>query len=56
MRCVGVQTTVIRALQWLAKRPVTNPVPPDFPTAEKPRSAPRLCGPRPLAGKTNARD
>jgi len=33
MRCVGVQTTIIRALQWLAKRPVTYPIPPDFPTA-----------------------
>jgi len=33
MRCVGVQTTIIRALQWLAKRPVTYPIPTDFPTA-----------------------
>lgn len=35
MRCAGVQTIVIRALQWLARRPVTWPVPADFPTAEK---------------------
>jgi len=34
MRCAGVQTVAIRALQWLAKRDVTYPVPPDFPTAE----------------------
>jgi hypothetical protein len=29
------QTLLPRALQWLAGRPVTIPVPPDFPTAEK---------------------
>ena len=34
MRCVGLQTVVIRALQWLAQRPATWPVPADFPTAE----------------------
>ena len=32
VRDAGVQTILIRALQWLAKRPVTYPVPPDFPT------------------------
>jgi len=31
MRCAGVQTMIVRSLQWLAKRPVTFPVPPDFP-------------------------
>ena len=35
MRCAGVQTIVVRALQWLARREVTWPVPPDFPAAEK---------------------
>jgi hypothetical protein len=35
MRCAGVQTLFVRALQWLAKREVTWPVPADFPTAEK---------------------
>ncbi|HTL68703.1 MAG TPA: ThuA domain-containing protein [Lacunisphaera sp.] len=35
MRCAGVQTIVVRALEWLAGRPVTSPVPPDFPTAER---------------------
>lgn len=35
MRCAGLQTVAVRALQWLAGRPVTFPVPPDFPTAEK---------------------
>lgn len=33
MRCAGVQTVVVRALQWLARRDVTTPVPADFPTA-----------------------
>ncbi len=33
LRCVGVRTNIIRALQWLARRPVTYPVPKDFPTA-----------------------
>jgi type 1 glutamine amidotransferase len=32
VRDAGVQTILIRALQWLAKRPVTFPVPADFPT------------------------
>lgn len=35
MRCAGVQTIVVRALQWLAKRDVSFQVPPDFPTADK---------------------
>jgi hypothetical protein len=35
MRCAGVQTIVMRALQWLAGRPVTFPVPADFPTADR---------------------
>jgi len=34
MRCAGLQTIVIRALQWLARRDVTLPVPADFPTAD----------------------
>lgn len=34
VRDVGVQTLLVRALQWLARRPVTWPVPEDFPTAE----------------------
>jgi hypothetical protein len=33
MRCAGVQTVVVRALQWLAHREITWPVPADFPTA-----------------------
>ena len=33
MRCVDEQTLLIRAVQWLARRPVTWPVPADFPTA-----------------------
>jgi type 1 glutamine amidotransferase len=35
MRCAGLQTVVVRALQWLAKREVTWPVPSDFPTANQ---------------------
>jgi hypothetical protein len=35
MRCAGLQTVVVRALQWLARRPVTAPVPADFPTADR---------------------
>lgn len=31
MRCAAVQTIIPRAVQWLAKKPVTLPVPPDFP-------------------------
>ena len=31
MRCAAVQTIVPRAVQWLAKQPVTIPVPSDFP-------------------------
>jgi len=33
VRDAGVQTILVRALQWLAKREVTYPVPADFPTA-----------------------
>lgn len=32
MRCAGFQTLLVRALQWLAKRPVSFPVPADFPS------------------------
>jgi len=32
MRAADVQTIIVRAVQWLARRPVTYPVPPDFPT------------------------
>jgi hypothetical protein len=35
MRCAGLQTVMVRALQWLAGRPANYPVPPDFPTAER---------------------
>ena len=31
MRCAGFQTILVRALQWLARHPVTYPMPPDFP-------------------------
>jgi glutathione peroxidase-family protein/type 1 glutamine amidotransferase len=32
IRCVGFQTTLIRAVEWLASAKVTWPVPSDFPT------------------------
>ncbi|MEI6514980.1 MAG: ThuA domain-containing protein [bacterium] len=32
IRCAGFQTILVRALQWLARQPVTWPVPSDFPT------------------------
>jgi len=32
LRCAGEQTLLLRTLQWLAKRPVTVSIPPDFPT------------------------
>lgn len=35
MRCAGVQTVVVRALQWLARRDVPNAIPPDFPSNDK---------------------
>lgn len=35
MRCAGLQTVVVRALQWLAGREPDLPVPADFPTADK---------------------
>ncbi len=31
MRCAAVQTIIPRALQWLARKPITFPVPADFP-------------------------
>ncbi|MEP2776160.1 MAG: ThuA domain-containing protein [Luteolibacter sp.] len=34
MRCIGMRTAAIRALQWLAKKETAYPVPDDFPTAE----------------------
>ena len=33
MRCAAFQTIMVRALKWLAGRPVDSTVPPDFPTA-----------------------
>jgi glutathione peroxidase len=35
MRCVGFQTSLIRAIEWLATGNVTWPVPSDFPTEEQ---------------------
>jgi hypothetical protein len=30
-----LHTVVVRALQWLSGRPVTAPIPADFPTADR---------------------
>jgi hypothetical protein len=35
MRCAGLHTVMVRALQWLAERPADFPVPTDFPTADR---------------------
>ncbi len=35
LRCVGFQTTLIRATEWLATGKVTWPIPSDFPTESK---------------------
>lgn len=35
-RCIGYQTTVIRATEWLATGKVTYPVPGNFPTKDSP--------------------
>ena len=35
-RCVGYQTTVMRATEWLATGKVTYPIPPNFPTRSSP--------------------
>jgi type 1 glutamine amidotransferase len=42
MRCAGVQTMIVRAVQWLAHRPVTFSVPADFPTANTVSIRPEL--------------
>lgn len=34
MKCAAFQTIMVRALKWLAKRPVDESVPADFPTAD----------------------
>ena len=47
MRCAGLHTVVARALQWLAGRPVTWPVPPDFPTADRVSVRPEIVLPAP---------
>ena len=35
-RCVGYQTTVVRAVEWLATGKVTYPLPENFPTKDSP--------------------
>lgn len=43
MRCAGLHTVAVRALQWLAGRPVTWPVPADFPTADRVSVRPEIA-------------
>jgi hypothetical protein len=45
MRCAGLHTVAVRALQWLAKRPADFPVPPDFPTADQASIRPEIALP-----------
>lgn len=47
MRCAGVQTILVRALQWLARRDLTAAIPADFPTA----SAASVRGEIPLSAR-----
>jgi hypothetical protein len=42
VRDVGVQTLLVRGLQWLARRPVIAPVPANFPTATTTAIGPAL--------------
>ncbi len=42
LRSADVQVILVRALQWLARRPVTWPVPTDFPTASQTSIRPAL--------------
>jgi hypothetical protein len=35
MRCAGLRTVMVRALQWLAGRPANYPVPPDLFPSDK---------------------
>jgi hypothetical protein len=47
MRCAGVQTLIVRAVQWLAGRPVTFPVPADFPTEQRTSLRPEFAATAP---------
>ena len=49
MRCAGVQTIVVRALQWLAHREISWPVPADFPTATAASVRGEIALPEPAA-------
>jgi type 1 glutamine amidotransferase len=46
MRCAGVQALIVRCLRWLARRPVSYPVPADFPSAEKTSIRPEIAVPQ----------
>jgi hypothetical protein len=43
---IDEQVLIQRAIQWLAKRPVTVPIPPNFPTAEKVSLSPNISLPK----------
>ncbi len=47
MRCAGLHTVVVRALQWLAARPADFPVPADFPTETRTSIREGITLPRP---------
>jgi hypothetical protein len=42
----GEQTLILRALQWLAKQPVTVAIPADFPTATAVSVRPEIALPK----------
>src|SRR5208283_121970 len=46
LRDAAVQTIIPRALEWLARRPVNYPVPPDFPTADAVSVRPAIAAPK----------
>lgn len=47
LRCAGVQTVMVRAFEWLARREVTPAVPADFPTEAKLSVRPEIKLPTP---------
>jgi type 1 glutamine amidotransferase len=46
MRCAGEQTLLLRTLQWLAQRPITVPIPADFPSENAMSIRPEIVIPK----------
>jgi type 1 glutamine amidotransferase len=53
VQCVGFQTTLVRAIQWLAGQPVTYEIPDSFPTKDKVSLRPYDLIYRPCEGWTS---